>query len=69
MPKLKVMVTLYLYPFDFHFFMENCAEFGLVKLCSGTECVVSMPEARGIDRYIALEVFSMNFGVSDLTQV
>ncbi|KAM7479681.1 hypothetical protein LguiA_027894 [Lonicera macranthoides] len=30
--------------------MGNCADFGLVKLCSGTECVISMPEARGIDR-------------------
>ena len=36
-----------------------------MKLCSGTECVVSMSEARGTDWCIALEVFSMNFGVSN----
>ncbi|KAJ7965367.1 Receptor-like protein kinase [Quillaja saponaria] len=43
-------------------FTPKIADFGLAKLCSKDESVVSMTTARGTMGYIAPEVFSRNFG-------
>lgn len=44
------------------YFCLKISDFGLVKLCSRKESIVSMLEARGTIGYIAPEVFSRNFG-------
>lgn len=43
-------------------FCPKISDFGLAKLCTRKESVVSMLEARGTIGYIAPEVFSRNFG-------
>ncbi|XP_054808558.1 rust resistance kinase Lr10-like [Prosopis cineraria] len=43
-------------------FMPKICDFGLAKLCSKDQSVVSMTTARGTLGYIAPEVFSRNFG-------
>lgn len=43
-------------------FCPKIADFGLAKLCSRKESMVSMLEARGTIGYIAPELFSRNFG-------
>ncbi|XP_058100391.1 rust resistance kinase Lr10-like [Magnolia sinica] len=43
-------------------FNPKISDFGLAKLCSKVESVVSMTAARGTMGYIAPEVFSRNFG-------
>lgn len=43
-------------------FHPKISDFGLAKLCSRKESIVSMPGARGTIGYIAPEVFSRNFG-------
>ncbi|WCJ39877.1 Protein kinase family protein [Euphorbia peplus] len=43
-------------------FTPKIADFGLSKLCSKDQSVVSMTNARGTMGYIAPEVFSRNFG-------
>ncbi|XP_078149780.1 LEAF RUST 10 DISEASE-RESISTANCE LOCUS RECEPTOR-LIKE PROTEIN KINASE-like 2.4 isoform X2 [Carex rostrata] len=44
-------------------FNPKIADFGLAKLCSPKESIVSMAEMRGTIGYIAPEVFSRSFGV------
>ncbi|GMQ11392.1 hypothetical protein CsSME_00054046 [Camellia sinensis var. sinensis] len=43
-------------------FCPKISDFGLAKLCSNKESIVSMLHARGTIGYIAPEVFSRNFG-------
>jgi serine/threonine protein kinase len=43
-------------------FNPKISDFGLAKLCSKDQSAVSMTTARGTMGYIALEVFSRNFG-------
>ncbi|KAF7141513.1 hypothetical protein RHSIM_Rhsim06G0111200 [Rhododendron simsii] len=43
-------------------FIPKISDFGLAKLCSKEQSVVSMTTARGTVGYIAPEVFSRNFG-------
>ncbi|CAL2240069.1 unnamed protein product [Prunus armeniaca] len=43
-------------------FTPKLSDFGLAKLCSKDESIVSMTTARGTMGYIAPEVFSRNFG-------
>ncbi|XP_034197330.1 rust resistance kinase Lr10-like [Prunus dulcis] len=43
-------------------FIPKLSDFGLAKLCSKDESIVSMTTARGTMGYIAPEVFSRNFG-------
>ncbi|MCL7022740.1 hypothetical protein MKW94_015534 [Papaver nudicaule] len=43
-------------------FRPKIADFGLAKLCSGTDSIISMLGTRGTAGYIAPEVFSRNFG-------
>ncbi|XP_058219340.1 rust resistance kinase Lr10-like [Rhododendron vialii] len=43
-------------------FIPKISDFGLAKLCSKEQSVVSMTAARGTVGYIAPEVFSRNFG-------
>ena len=43
-------------------FNPKIADFGLAKLCSKEQSIVSMTTARGTMGYIAPEVFSRNFG-------
>ncbi|XP_058218086.1 rust resistance kinase Lr10-like [Rhododendron vialii] len=43
-------------------FIPKISDFGLAKLCSKEQSVVSMTTARGMVGYIAPEVFSRNFG-------
>ncbi|XP_058724621.1 rust resistance kinase Lr10-like [Vicia villosa] len=43
-------------------FVPKITDFGLAKLCSKTESIVSVTAARGTLGYIAPEVFSRNFG-------
>ncbi|KAJ7942543.1 Receptor-like protein kinase [Quillaja saponaria] len=43
-------------------FIPKISDFGLAKLCSKDQSVVSMTAARGTVGYIAPEVFSRNFG-------
>lgn len=43
-------------------FIPKVSDFGLAKLCSKEQSVVSMTAARGTVGYIAPEVFSRNFG-------
>ncbi|KAF7147222.1 hypothetical protein RHSIM_Rhsim03G0203300 [Rhododendron simsii] len=43
-------------------FTKDITDFGLAKLCSKEQSVVSMTTARGTIGYIAPEVFSRNFG-------
>ncbi|CAL5364513.1 unnamed protein product [Camellia sinensis] len=45
-----------------HNFNPKISDFGLAKLCSKEQSVVSMTAARGTVGYIAPEVFSRNFG-------
>ncbi|PON94167.1 Serine/threonine protein kinase, partial [Trema orientale] len=45
-----------------HNFKPKITDFGLAKLCSKDQSVVSMTTARGTMGYIAPEVFSRNFG-------
>ncbi|XP_073223624.1 rust resistance kinase Lr10-like isoform X3 [Cicer arietinum] len=45
-----------------HNFIPKICDFGLAKLCSRDQSVVSMTAARGTLGYIAPEVFSRNFG-------
>ncbi|KAL5570556.1 hypothetical protein UlMin_027131 [Ulmus minor] len=45
-----------------HNFIPKICDFGLAKLCSKDQSVVSMTTARGTLGYIAPEVFSRNFG-------
>ncbi|XP_057451531.1 rust resistance kinase Lr10-like [Lotus japonicus] len=45
-----------------HNFAPKICDFGLAKLCSRDESIVSMTAARGTLGYIAPEVFSRNFG-------
>ncbi|KAL7229970.1 hypothetical protein ACSBR2_008507 [Camellia fascicularis] len=45
-----------------HNFNPKISDFGLAKLCSKEQSVVSMTAARGTMGYIAPEVFSRNFG-------
>ncbi|XP_059629065.1 rust resistance kinase Lr10-like [Cornus florida] len=45
-----------------HNFNPKVSDFGLAKLCSKEQSVVSMTAARGTMGYIAPEVFSRNFG-------
>ncbi|XP_015934465.1 rust resistance kinase Lr10 [Arachis duranensis] len=45
-----------------HNFTPKICDFGLAKLCSKDQSVVSMTAARGTLGYIAPEVFSRNFG-------
>ncbi|XP_060973830.1 rust resistance kinase Lr10-like [Cannabis sativa] len=45
-----------------HNFKPKIADFGLAKLCSKDQSIVSMSTARGTIGYIAPEVFSRNFG-------
>ncbi|XP_062079019.1 rust resistance kinase Lr10-like [Humulus lupulus] len=53
-----------------HNFKPKIADFGLAKLCSKDQSMVSMTTARGTIGYIAPEVFSRNFGkVSDKSDV
>ncbi|PON94160.1 Serine/threonine protein kinase [Trema orientale] len=43
-------------------FVPKISDFGLAKLCSKDQSIVSMTTARGTMGYIAPEVFSRNFG-------
>ena len=43
-------------------FCPKISDFGLAKLCSSKESIVSMSVARGTIGYVAPEVFSRNFG-------
>ncbi|KAF3431909.1 hypothetical protein FNV43_RR26645 [Rhamnella rubrinervis] len=43
-------------------FIPKISDFGLAKVCSREESIVSMLDARGTIGYIAPEVFSRNFG-------
>ncbi|XP_026457383.1 LEAF RUST 10 DISEASE-RESISTANCE LOCUS RECEPTOR-LIKE PROTEIN KINASE-like 2.1 isoform X2 [Papaver somniferum] len=43
-------------------FRPKIADFGLAKLCSGMDSIISMLGTRGTAGYIAPEVFSRNFG-------
>nr|XP_028960667.1 rust resistance kinase Lr10-like [Malus domestica] len=43
-------------------FTQKISDFGLAKLCSKDQSIVSMTTARGTMGYIAPEVFSRNFG-------
>ncbi|KAF4349486.1 rust resistance kinase Lr10 [Cannabis sativa] len=53
-----------------HNFKPKISDFGLAKLCSKDQSIVSMTTARGTIGYIAPEVFSRNFGnVSDKSDV
>ncbi|GMN51703.1 hypothetical protein TIFTF001_020853 [Ficus carica] len=45
-----------------HNFTPKISDFGMAKLCSKDQSVVSMTTARGTMGYIAPEVFSRNFG-------
>ncbi|KAF4362372.1 rust resistance kinase Lr10-like [Cannabis sativa] len=45
-----------------HNFKPKIADFGLAKLCSKDQSIVSMSTARGTIGYIAPEIFSRNFG-------
>ncbi|KAL5568339.1 hypothetical protein UlMin_024914 [Ulmus minor] len=45
-----------------HKFTPKITDFGLAKLCSKDQSIVSMTTARGTMGYIAPEVFSRNFG-------
>lgn len=45
-----------------HNFQPKISDFGLAKLCSKEQSVVSMTAARGTAGYIAPELFSRNFG-------
>ncbi|AES59902.1 putative glycerophosphodiester phosphodiesterase, protein kinase RLK-Pelle-LRK10L-2 family [Medicago truncatula] len=45
-----------------HNFIPKICDFGLAKLCSRDQSIVSMTAARGTLGYIAPEVFSRNFG-------
>lgn len=45
-----------------HNFTPKICDFGLAKLCSRDQSIVSMTTARGTKGYIAPEVFSRNFG-------
>ncbi|XP_061999010.1 rust resistance kinase Lr10-like [Rosa rugosa] len=45
-----------------HNFTPKLSDFGLAKLCSKDQSIVSMTTARGTMGYIAPEVFSRNFG-------
>lgn len=45
-----------------HDFTPKICDFGLAKLCSKDQSIVSMTTARGTMGYIAPEVFSRNFG-------
>ena len=45
-----------------HNFAPKVADFGLAKLCSKEQSIVSMTNARGTMGHIAPEVFSRNFG-------
>ncbi|KAK7247151.1 hypothetical protein RIF29_42028 [Crotalaria pallida] len=45
-----------------HNFTPKISDFGLAKLCSKDQSIVSMTTARGTLGYIAPEVFSRNFG-------
>ncbi|KAM6550993.1 hypothetical protein CsatB_000801 [Cannabis sativa] len=45
-----------------HNFKPKIADFGLAKLCSKDQSMVSMSTARGTIGYIAPEIFSRNFG-------
>ncbi|WOH14244.1 hypothetical protein DCAR_0933761 [Daucus carota subsp. sativus] len=45
-----------------HNFNPKISDFGLAKLCSRDQSIVSMTMARGTIGYIAPEVFSRNFG-------
>ncbi|XP_061998391.1 rust resistance kinase Lr10-like isoform X1 [Rosa rugosa] len=45
-----------------HNFNTKISDFGLAKLCSKDQSIVSMTTARGTMGYIAPEVFSRNFG-------
>ncbi|XP_050386614.1 rust resistance kinase Lr10-like isoform X1 [Argentina anserina] len=45
-----------------HSFTPKISDFGLAKLCSKDQSIVSMTTARGTMGYIAPEVFSRNFG-------
>ncbi|XP_045792446.1 rust resistance kinase Lr10-like [Trifolium pratense] len=45
-----------------HNFIPKISDFGLAKLCSRDQSMVSMTTARGTLGYIAPEVFSRNFG-------
>ncbi|XP_044493699.1 rust resistance kinase Lr10-like [Mangifera indica] len=45
-----------------HNFQPKISDFGLAKLCSKEQSVVSMTAARGTTGYIAPELFSRNFG-------
>ncbi|PRQ55782.1 putative glycerophosphodiester phosphodiesterase, protein kinase RLK-Pelle-LRK10L-2 family [Rosa chinensis] len=45
-----------------HNFTRKISDFGLAKLCSKDQSIVSMTTARGTMGYIAPEVFSRNFG-------
>ncbi|XP_058101959.1 rust resistance kinase Lr10-like [Magnolia sinica] len=45
-----------------HNFNPKMSDFGLAKLCSKGQSIVSMTTARGTMGYIAPEVFSRNFG-------
>ncbi|XP_077239203.1 rust resistance kinase Lr10-like [Tasmannia lanceolata] len=45
-----------------HNFNPKISDFGLAKLCSKAQSIVSMKVARGTMGYIAPEVFSRNFG-------
>ncbi|OAY80271.1 putative receptor-like protein kinase [Ananas comosus] len=44
-------------------FCPKISDFGLAKLCTSKECIISLIGARGTIGYIAPEVFSRNFGV------
>ncbi|CAL8118966.1 unnamed protein product [Prunus armeniaca] len=46
-----------------HNFTPKISDFGLAKLCSKDQSIVSMTTARGTLGYIAPEVFSRNFGI------
>ncbi|CAL9005690.1 unnamed protein product [Prunus brigantina] len=46
-----------------HNFTPKISDFGLAKLCSKDQSIVSMTTARGTMGYIAPEVFSRNFGI------
>ncbi|XP_020211974.1 LEAF RUST 10 DISEASE-RESISTANCE LOCUS RECEPTOR-LIKE PROTEIN KINASE-like 2.5 isoform X2 [Cajanus cajan] len=43
-------------------FCPKISDFGLAKLCSRKESIVSMPDARGTIGYVAPEVWNRNFG-------
>ncbi|XP_031271386.1 rust resistance kinase Lr10-like [Pistacia vera] len=45
-----------------HNFQPKISDFGLAKLCSKEQSVISMTAARGTTGYIAPELFSRNFG-------